>query len=95
MGIRSPEALYFPDYATVPTGLVVKEDTEGTLREAFLREVNEDTDNQLDHEMHLVAITTEDRDPFPNLDDAANTMATCIAADLSAAEGRPVALDEV
>jgi predicted dehydrogenase len=44
---------------------------------------------------HFLDCITEDREPFPNLDDAARTMATCIAADLSAAEGRPVVLDEV
>ncbi|MBN2309208.1 MAG: Gfo/Idh/MocA family oxidoreductase [Candidatus Hydrogenedentes bacterium] len=36
-----------------------------------------------------------DRRPAPDIDDAAHTTALCIAADLSAEEGRPVALDEV
>ena len=64
VGIRSPDVLYYPEYATVPTGLVMKEDTEGTVRDAFLREVNEETNIQLDNEMNLIAITTEQRDPY-------------------------------
>ena len=45
--------------------------------------------------VHLLDCITEDRRPFPDLDDAASTMAVCIAADRSAEEGRSVALDEV
>ena len=36
-----------------------------------------------------------DKQPYPDLDDAAKTMAVCFAADRSAAEGRPVRIAEV
>lgn len=44
---------------------------------------------------HFLDCITEDRRPVPDLDDAGETMAVCIAADRSAAEGRPVALSEI
>jgi len=44
---------------------------------------------------HFLDCLTQDKEPFPNLDDAAKTMALCIAADRSAAEGRPVQLATV
>ena len=44
---------------------------------------------------HFLDCITEDKRPFPNLDDAAKTIAVCIAADRSAEEGRPVSLKEV
>jgi predicted dehydrogenase len=44
---------------------------------------------------HFIDCILEDKKPFPNLDDAAKTMAICIAADLSSAEGRPVKTAEV
>ncbi len=45
--------------------------------------------------IHLLDCIERDERPFPDLDDAAKTMAVCIAADRSAEEGRPVAIDEV
>ncbi|MGI6461164.1 MAG: Gfo/Idh/MocA family protein [Candidatus Hydrogenedentales bacterium] len=44
---------------------------------------------------HFVDCILEDKKPFPNLDDAAKTMAICIAADISSVEGRPVKISEV
>ncbi len=44
---------------------------------------------------HFVDCILENKKPFPNLDDAAKTMAVCIAADVSSAEGRPVKTSEV
>ena len=44
---------------------------------------------------HLLDCIIQDRRPFPDLEDAAETMAVCIAADRSAEEGRPVPLGEV
>ncbi len=44
---------------------------------------------------HFLDCITENRRPFPDLDDAAKTMATCVAADRSAELRRPVRLDEV
>ena len=64
VGVRSDSCLYYPGYHTVPTGLLSKEDTNGTIKQAFLREVEEETTLQLAPGMHLIAITTEHRDPF-------------------------------
>jgi predicted dehydrogenase len=44
---------------------------------------------------HFLDCILEDKCPFPDLEDAAETMAVCVAADLSAEEGRPVAISEV
>ena len=44
---------------------------------------------------HLLDCIVADTRPFPDLNDAAETMAVCIAADRSADEGRPVAVAEV
>jgi predicted dehydrogenase len=44
---------------------------------------------------HFLDCILQDKKPFPNLDDAAKTMAICIAADTSSAEGRPVKTSEV
>jgi len=44
---------------------------------------------------HLLDCITENRASFPDLEDAAKTMAFCIAADRSAEEGRPVTIAEV
>ncbi|MFP4500468.1 MAG: Gfo/Idh/MocA family protein [Candidatus Hydrogenedentota bacterium] len=44
---------------------------------------------------HLLDAIENDTRPMPDLDDAAETMAVCIAADKSAAEGRPVAVAQV
>jgi len=44
---------------------------------------------------HLLDCIAADERPFPDLDDAAETMAVCIAADRSAEEGRPVSIAEV
>jgi predicted dehydrogenase len=44
---------------------------------------------------HFLDCVLEDRRPFPDLDDAAKTMAVCFAADRSAEEGRPVAIAEL
>ena len=44
---------------------------------------------------HFLDCIAEGRKPFPDLDDAAKTMAVCIAADRSAQEHRPIRLDEV
>ena len=44
---------------------------------------------------HFIDCIIEDRRPFPDLADAAHTQAVCFAADLSAASGRPVMVDEV
>jgi predicted dehydrogenase len=43
---------------------------------------------------HFLDCIIEDRQPFPNLEDAAKTQAVCFAADLSAESGRPVANSE-
>ncbi|MBI3117941.1 MAG: Gfo/Idh/MocA family oxidoreductase, partial [Candidatus Hydrogenedentes bacterium] len=44
---------------------------------------------------HFLDCILEDKSPFPDLDDAAKTMALCIAADNSAEEGKPIRLDSV
>jgi len=44
---------------------------------------------------HFLDCIEKDIRPFPDLDDAAETMAVCVAADLSVEEGRPVAVAEV
>lgn len=44
---------------------------------------------------HFLDCIVADREPFPNLDDAAKTMALCIAADRSAAQGRPIQLADL
>lgn len=44
---------------------------------------------------HFLDCILEDRQPFPDLDDAAKTTAVCIAADRSAELGRPVRLEEL
>jgi len=44
---------------------------------------------------HFVDCIMDDTRPFPDLDDAAKTMAICFAVDRSAEEGRPVALGEI
>jgi predicted dehydrogenase len=43
---------------------------------------------------HFLDCIVEDRRPFPDLEDAAKTMAVCMAADRSAVENRPVSLEE-
>jgi predicted dehydrogenase len=43
---------------------------------------------------HFLDCIIEDRQPFPNLEDAAKTQAVCFAADLSAESGKPVANSE-
>jgi len=43
---------------------------------------------------HFLDCIIEDRQPFPDLEDAAKTQAVCFAADLSAESGRPVANSE-
>ena len=44
---------------------------------------------------HLLDCIIDDKRPFPDLDDAAQTQAVCFAADLSAESGRPVAISEL
>ncbi len=44
---------------------------------------------------HLLDCIVADTRPLPDLDDAANTMAVCVAADRSAEEGRAVAVSDV
>jgi predicted dehydrogenase len=44
---------------------------------------------------HFLDCIVADRRPFPDLDDAAKTMAVCVAADRSEEEHRPVRLNEV
>jgi len=44
---------------------------------------------------HFLDCIIEDRRPFPDLDDAAKTMAVCFAADLSAQSGKPVKISEL
>ncbi|HUT26351.1 MAG TPA: Gfo/Idh/MocA family oxidoreductase [Sumerlaeia bacterium] len=44
---------------------------------------------------HLLDCIAEDRQPFPDLEDAAKTELLCFAADRSAEEGRPVAIAEL
>ena len=44
---------------------------------------------------HLLDCIEHGTRPLPDLEDAAKTMAVCIAADRSAEEGRPVSLDEI
>jgi len=43
---------------------------------------------------HFLDCIIEDRQPFPNLEDAAKTHAVCFAADLSAESGKPVSISE-
>ena len=43
---------------------------------------------------HFLDCIIEDRQPFPDLEDAAKTQAVCFAADLSAESGRPVTINE-
>jgi predicted dehydrogenase len=43
---------------------------------------------------HFLDCIVEDRQPFPDIEDAAKTQAMCFAADLSAESGRTVALSE-
>ncbi len=44
---------------------------------------------------HFLDCIIEDRRPFPDLEDAAQTQAICFAADLSAESGRPVKIREL
>lgn len=44
---------------------------------------------------HFLDCIVEGRRPVPDLENAAGTMAVCVAADLSAQEGRPVKISEV
>jgi predicted dehydrogenase len=44
---------------------------------------------------HFLDCIVEDKRPFPDLEDAAQTHAICFAADLSAESGRPVAISEL
>ncbi|MCP4644581.1 MAG: Gfo/Idh/MocA family oxidoreductase [bacterium] len=44
---------------------------------------------------HLLDCIIDDKQPLPDLDDGAKTMAVCLAADRSAQEGRPVAISEI
>ncbi|MHC4750711.1 MAG: Gfo/Idh/MocA family protein [Planctomycetota bacterium] len=43
---------------------------------------------------HFLDCIIEDKQPFPDLEDAAKTQALCFAADLSVESGRPVAISE-
>jgi predicted dehydrogenase len=43
---------------------------------------------------HFLDCILDDRRPFPDLDDAARTLAVCFAADRSAESGRPVPISE-
>ncbi|MEA3366139.1 MAG: Gfo/Idh/MocA family oxidoreductase, partial [Candidatus Hydrogenedentes bacterium] len=69
------------DFMTIPCALP---DSGDVVHHPFRGEV-----------AHFIDCILEDKKPFPNLDDAAKTMATCIAADISSAEGRPVKTAEV
>ena len=44
---------------------------------------------------HFLDCIVEDKRPYPDLEDAAQTHAVCFAADLSAESGRPVAISEL
>ena len=44
---------------------------------------------------HLLDCIIEDKRPYPDLEDAAQTHAVCFAADLSAESGKPVAISEL
>ncbi|HUT47096.1 MAG TPA: Gfo/Idh/MocA family oxidoreductase [Sedimentisphaerales bacterium] len=44
---------------------------------------------------HLLDCIIEDKQPYPDLEDAAQTHAVCFAADLSAESGRPVTISEL
>jgi predicted dehydrogenase len=44
---------------------------------------------------HFLDCIIEDKQPYPDLEDAAQTQAVCFAADLSAELGRPVAISEL
>ncbi len=44
---------------------------------------------------HLLDCIIEDKRPYPDLEDAAQTHAVCFAADLSAESGRPVTISEL
>jgi predicted dehydrogenase len=44
---------------------------------------------------HFLDCILEDRTPLPDINDAAKTMALCLAADRSAEEGRPVPIEEI
>jgi predicted dehydrogenase len=44
---------------------------------------------------HFLDCIIDDKRPFPDLDDAANTMDVCFAADLSVELGKAVAISEL
>ncbi|GAH35747.1 unnamed protein product, partial [marine sediment metagenome] len=44
---------------------------------------------------HFLDCIIDDKRPFPDLDDAAQTQAVCFAADISAESGKPVKVDEL
>ncbi|HEC03204.1 MAG TPA: Gfo/Idh/MocA family oxidoreductase [Phycisphaerales bacterium] len=44
---------------------------------------------------HFLDCITEDKRPFPDLDDAAKTQAICFAADISAQSGKPVRISDI
>ncbi|MHC4085234.1 MAG: Gfo/Idh/MocA family protein [Planctomycetota bacterium] len=44
---------------------------------------------------HFLDCIIDDKRPYPDLDDAAQTQAVCFAADLSAESGRPVKISEL
>ncbi len=49
-----------------------------------------------EHEVaHFLECIVEDKRPYPDLDDAAQTHAVCFAADTSAEQGRPIAIREL
>jgi ADP-ribose pyrophosphatase YjhB (NUDIX family) len=57
MGKRSEKSEYKPGYLTIPGGLFEMDDLKGSVKDACLRELNEEIDLQFDEsEMHLIAI---------------------------------------
>jgi predicted dehydrogenase len=44
---------------------------------------------------HFLDCIIEDKQPYPDLEDAAQTHAVCFAADLSAQTGKPVIVSEL
>jgi predicted dehydrogenase len=69
------------DWITVPT---VRPDSGDVTHHPF--------DGEIDH---FITCIREDHESFVSLADAAQTHATCYALDRSAAQGRPVKLDEI
>lgn len=59
VGERAKESLYCPLYHAIPGGILEISDTKGSFEQACMREIEEETDIELEEEKHLVAIIGE------------------------------------